>query len=114
MADELLALALKGQKTATASSHLMYDEDEDIPYAGAYSVVLDGQGEARAIIKTISVEVIPFNEVAEEFAYLEGEGDRSLEYWQEVHEAFFRREFERTQFIFDEYTPVVCEIFELV
>lgn len=90
MADELLALALKGQKTATASSHLMYDEDEDIPYAGAYSVVLDGQGEARAIIKTISVEVIPFNEVAEGFAYLEGEGDRSLEYWQEVHEAFFR------------------------
>lgn len=114
MADELLALVLEGKKTATASSHLMYDENEIMPFAGAYSVVLDGQAEAQAIIKTISVEVLPFNEVTEEFAYLEGEGDRSLEYWQEVHESFFRQEFEGTDFEFDEYMPVVCEIFELI
>ena len=33
--------------------------------------------------------MVPFDEVDEEHAYLEGEGDRSLEYWREVHERFF-------------------------
>jgi uncharacterized protein YhfF len=35
------------------------------------------------------VEVVPFDEVDDEHAFLEGEGDRSLTHWREVHEQFF-------------------------
>lgn len=32
------------------------------------------------------------NEVSEEFAIAEGEGDRTYRYWWEEHEKFFRKE----------------------
>ena len=36
---------------------------------------------------------VPFDEVSKEHAYKEGEGDRSLAYWRDVHEDFFAEEF---------------------
>ena len=38
---------------------------------------------------TTQVEIVPFDEVSAEHAYLEGEGDRSQATWREVHERFF-------------------------
>ncbi|AXF57674.1 ASCH domain-containing protein [Salicibibacter kimchii] len=32
------------------------------------------------------------NEVTESFAFAEGEGDRSYQYWWEAHEKFFKNE----------------------
>lgn len=115
MADDLLALVLEGKKTATASNYRLYElEQEPIPYEGLYNVILNGKGEAKAIIKTTSIEIIPFKEVPAEFAYLEGEGDRSLAYWRNVHEAFFKREFMQIEEEFNENMLVVCEKFKLV
>ena len=48
------------------------------------SVILDGTGSPVCILETISVEIHPFNEVGEQHAWEEGEGDRSLEFWREV------------------------------
>ena len=45
---------------------------------GALSVVLDGRGEPICVIRSVKVEVRPFGEVDEAFAWVEGEGDRSL------------------------------------
>ena len=115
MADELAALVLAGTKTATASNYILYElEKEELPYAGLHNIVLDGEGEAVAIIETTSVEIIPFDEVTSEFAYLEGEGDRSLAYWRDVHESFFKRELEAINKEFDDKMLVVCEKFRLV
>jgi uncharacterized protein YhfF len=52
--------------------------------------------------------------VPEEHAYKEGEGDSSLAYWREVHQAFFTQEMILIHRTFDEGMRVVCEEFELV
>ena len=89
-ADELLALVLEGTKTATASALWDYEaEGEDLPQVGALSIVLDGAGHPRALLETTEVAVVPFDEVSAEHAYLEGEGDRTLADWREVHQRFF-------------------------
>ncbi|MGH3412259.1 MAG: ASCH domain-containing protein [Marmoricola sp.] len=89
-ADELLALVLDGTKTATASALRDYEaEGEPLPEPGTLGIVLDGRDRPRALVTTTTVEVRPFDEVDAEHAWLEGEGDRSLAHWREVHEEFF-------------------------
>ena len=114
-ADKLADLVVRGIKTATCSAYDLYGiEGEPIPEAGEYSVILDSKDEAVCIIRTTKVTVIPFNKVSEEHAFKEGEGDRSLEYWREVHESFLSRELASVRLEFNEETKVVCEEFEVV
>jgi uncharacterized protein YhfF len=115
MADNLAQLVLEGTKTATASNFLLYEiEKEALPYVGLYNIILDGNGEAAAIAVTTSVEVVPFDEVTEEHAYLEGEGDRTLKDWREGHEDFFKKELEKVNETFHNKIPVVCERFKVL
>lgn len=114
MADELAELVLNGTKTTTASNYTMYKEDEPLPYVGLHNIVLDGDGRAVAIVETTSVETVPFDEVTEEHAYLEGEGDRTLRYWREAHEDFFKKEFKEVNQEFHNKIPVVCERFKVI
>lgn len=114
MADELLELVLNGTKTATASNYSLYGEEDELPYPGLHNILLDGNGEAKAIVVTTDVDIVPFDEVTEEHAYLEGEGDRSLEFWRKSHEDFFTREMEEANLTFHTKIPVVCERFKLV
>ena len=114
-ADALAALVLSGVKTATASAYPLYEsEGEPLPTVGAYSVVLDSREQAVCIIQNIKVTVVPFDEVDAHQAYCEGEGDRSLAYWREVHARFFTEEMTDCGMVFDESMPVVCEEFEVV
>lgn len=113
--DELAALVAAGQKTATASAYPLYElEQEPLPQAGEYSVILDNEDRAVCVIRTDRVYVTPFREISEEHARREGEGDLSLSYWRKVHERFFRQEMEAAGLTFDEDMPVVCEEFSCV
>ena len=113
--DTLAELVRTGVKTATASAYPFYElEGEDLPKAGEYSVILDTKDEAVCIIRTTKVYVTPYRDVTAEQAWKEGEGDRSLDYWRRVHEAFFRKELEAVGLIFTEDLGVVCEDFEVV
>ena len=89
-ADKLLALVLSGTKTATAGALWDYEaEGEELPAPGALGIVTDGRGVPHALVVMTQVEIVPFDEVSAEHAYLEGEGDRSLATWRQVHERFF-------------------------
>jgi len=91
-ADVLLELVLSGRKTATASVLRDYEaegEGESPPSAGSLSIITDGAGQPRALICTTEVRIVPFDEVDEEHARLEGEGDLTLTHWREVHREFF-------------------------
>ncbi|RKQ30409.1 ASCH domain-containing protein [Oceanobacillus halophilus] len=115
MADELAKLVIEGRKTATSSNYTLYEVGQDhLPYAGLVNIILDGEENAVAIAETTSVEIVPFDEVTAEHAYLEGEGDRTLEYWQNVHEEFFKKELETINQDFNYKIPVVCERFKVV
>lgn len=114
LADELLGLVLDGTKTATASSLWDVEADGDpVPRVGDLSILLDGAGQPRAVIRTTEVRIVPFIDVDAEHARLEGEGDRSLTHWREAHERFFRRTASDDRG-FDETMPVVCERFEVI
>ena len=115
MADELGALIADGTKTATCSALWEYEaEDEPLPQVGLKSVVLDGKGDPLCIVETTEVEVRPYEEVDAGFAYEEGEGDRSLEYWREAHWRFFSRTLPNIGKEPTTDMPLVCERFRVV
>ncbi len=114
VADALLQLVLAGTKTATAGSLWDYEAaGEQVPRVGDLSILLDGAGHPRALIKTTAVDVVPFEEVTAEHAWLEGEGDRTLETWRTDHQQYFteHRDHDRD---FTPQMPVVLERFDLV
>ena len=114
MAYQLAMLVREGGKTATCTALWTYeDEQKPLPERGDHSIVLDGDGAPVAIIETVEVVVMPFNEVTERFAYDEGEGDRSLVYWRKAHRRYFSRQRFRNQ-AFDERMPLVCERFRVM
>ena len=55
--------------------------------------------------------LLQFSLTRTEYAYKEGEGDKSLEYWKKVHKDFFIKEAEGN---FNESMEVLCEEFELL
>jgi uncharacterized protein YhfF len=112
--DELLALVLDGTKTAAASALWDYEADgEQLPEPGTLSIILDGRDHPRALIQITEVEVVPFDEVDDEHAYLEGEGDRSLDHWRQAHERFFTEHPSHDRG-FARDMPVVLERFRVV
>jgi uncharacterized protein YhfF len=111
MQTRLALLVLAGPKRATTGLLAEYErEDEPLPRPGDHSVILDGDGTPRGIIVSTGVEIRPFGEVDDDFAWTEGEGDRSLAWWRRAHREYF----ERSGFIVDEATPMVLERFDLV
>jgi uncharacterized protein YhfF len=60
MADQLAMLVRMGVKTATCSTLWTYEEERKaLPQRRDYSVVLDGNGAAVAVIETVEVFVTP-------------------------------------------------------
>ncbi|MGA8852004.1 MAG: ASCH domain-containing protein [Aeromicrobium sp.] len=113
-ADGLLALVLDGTKTATASAQWDYEQvGEPLPRVGDLSIVLDGAEHPRALLETMQVEVVRFEDVSAEHAYLEGEGDRSLEHWRTVHEQYFTDHVDHDRG-FTASMPVVLERFRVL
>jgi uncharacterized protein YhfF len=113
--DGLLQVMLHGPKRATASLVLEHElAGNPLPMAGAFSVVLDGTGRPRAMIRTIAVDIRPFGQVDAAFAWDEGEDDRTLASWREEHRHCFTRDCARLGRTFSEDLPVVLERFALV
>ena len=53
-----------------------YEIDQTpLPQKGDLSIVLDGSVNPVLVIETVSVVVLPFNKVSEQFAFEEGEGE---------------------------------------
>lgn len=114
-ADTLAQLVKQGIKTATTSVFELYAFDNDpLPKVGEYNIILDSQNEPVCVTKTKVVEVLPFKYISAEHAYHEGEGDRSYDYWHQVHVDFFTKEYASYNATFTPESKCVCEVFELV
>lgn len=109
LANELADLIKKGMKTASCGSLASYQQEESAPKIGSYNIILDGQDVPVCVIRLVSMRLVRFCDVTEEFARKEGEGDLSLEYWQREHRRFFMREGG-----FAEDMELVAEEFEVV
>jgi len=115
MADELGQLVLAGTKTATASWFREYEADgEPIPPVGDLSLILDGRDAPLCLIETTEITIKPMNQVDAQFAYDEGEGDRTVAWWMAAHERFFRRQCEQRGWVFSPGQLVVFERFKVI
>lgn len=114
-ANALAHLVLAGAKRATTSAVWSFEaRGQRLPAAGDLSVVTDWAGRPLCIIETVQIDVMPFCEVSAEFAALEGEGDGSLDHWQQGHREYFSRECARAGRGFTENMLVACERFSVV
>ncbi len=85
MADRLLQFVLSGTKRATCWSVAEGQQTE----IGKQMVILDGNGQPRAIVETVELEQRRFCDVELQFALDEGEGVTNLEDWRSSHKDFF-------------------------
>lgn len=114
-ADQLAELTARGMKTATTSGYALYEtENESLPKEKEFNIILDNSNEPVCVTQTTKVYIVPFNEVTEEHAFKEGEGDRSLDYWRQVHMEVFSEEYKTNNLSFSNDSLVVCEEFEVV
>jgi uncharacterized protein YhfF len=114
LADDLLALVLIGQKQATCALARWYEQPgARFPKPGDLSLILDGREKPACVIRTVSVEVKPVREADAQFAWDEGEGDRSFKWWKDAHLAYWQREADREGFEFSEDMDACFERFEL-
>ncbi|MCY9873715.1 ASCH domain-containing protein [Vibrio barjaei] len=114
-ANQCAKLINEGIKTASCSLKAGYEiEQEPLPQVGRLSVVLDWEQNPICIVKLTSVEVCPFNQVSEAFAYAEGEGDRTYQWWKQAHLRFFEWYANELNITFSEYDDLVLERFEKV
>jgi uncharacterized protein YhfF len=88
LADKLGELVLAGTKRATcwAASE---GQKTDV---GKLMVMLDGAGTPAAVIETTELAMRRFDQVDAAFAFDEGEGDRTLDYWRAAYRRYFGRQ----------------------
>ncbi len=67
-------------------------EDYPPPKSGEYNIILDGEENPRAVIMTVSVRRAKFNEVTDEHAFWEGEGENTRELFIKHHGEYYRKE----------------------
>jgi uncharacterized protein YhfF len=115
MATELADLVVAGIKRATASLARDYDEGrEPIPRPGDFVLMLDGESRPRFIWRTTQATIKSLSQVDEAFAWDEGEGDRTRDWWLDAHRRYFGRQASREGFELDDDILTVFERFEIV
>lgn len=108
-------LVVAGIKRATSPSLWGLEQrNELLPKQGELNIVTDWAGNPVCVIQTTSVEIVPFCDISEEYAFEEGEGDKSLCYWKDVHWSYYQRELAEFDIEPDETMPIVCERFQVV
>ncbi len=123
LADTLAELVLGGVKRAQAtllrdfeaeSAGEGEDADTSLPQPGDHLVVLDGEGQPRAIVRTTHVEKRLFNQIDDAFAFESGEGDLSLRWWLTAYRQDYAERAEAEGVAVDERLELLLEYFELV
>jgi uncharacterized protein YhfF len=115
IADSLAALILAGRKRATASLDRDYGPGRaPRPAPGDHVLVVDGSGRPACIWQTTEVTVGPYTAVTEDFAWVEGEGDRSRATWLANHRTYFEWQAKRDGFVLTDDEPAVFERFRVV
>ncbi|MBR2467990.1 MAG: ASCH domain-containing protein [Clostridia bacterium] len=103
----LFDLVKSGVKTATC--YLSSGEE----CIDKFSILKSNTGE-ELNLETVAAFELLFDEVTEEMALLEGEGDLSLEYWRKAHFDFFNKELKQYGKSFTNDTKIIFEIFKVV
>lgn len=108
-------LVLNGTKTASGSLLWTFEaEGTRPPEPGDLGVVTNGHDDPVCILETVDVQVVPFDEVGEDFAYAGGEDDRTLASWRRIYWDFIVFECARIGREPSKKAPLVMERFRVV
>jgi uncharacterized protein YhfF len=115
LADELLGLVIAGGKRATAE---LVDEftarGDQLPSVGSHWIACDSHGIPRIVIRSTELRIATFDEVDADFAFDEGEDDRSLESWRTEHRKYWKRGCAARGATWSESDEIVLERFSVV
>jgi uncharacterized protein YhfF len=112
-AQECATLVKTSVKQATSTSKWWFEQhQEELPVIGNLYVICDWYGIAKAIVETTHIEQVPYKDITEEYAAIEGEGDKSLKHWKEIHWAYYTREMEEFGETPNEDMVIICERFK--
>ncbi len=90
--DTILDFLFNGNKRATAGL-LEFDyeaEGEEVEHVGEILVVVGNEGEELGRIRATRVEIVEFQNVSDEFALAEAEGDLTGDDFREIDGKFWR------------------------
>lgn len=106
---EILTLVLAGTKTVSCDAVANFERRaESLPQPGRVDITLDWKGAAVAAIRTVSVDLMRFDEMTEALVADQGEF-RDLAHWRAGYEAYLRR-----AGVFAPDVEMVVERFEVV
>ncbi|KIN64673.1 ASCH domain-containing protein [Sulfitobacter noctilucicola] len=106
---EILALVLAGKKTITCDAVAGFEaRGEAKPEPGRTDVALDWGGRPVAAVRTVAVDIVPFNKMSEQLIAPQGEF-RDLQDWRNGYEAYLTR-----AGIFAQDVAMLVETFEVV
>lgn len=109
--EKLISLVLSGDKRATTSLYSEYIEDkEPLPKISERSIILHDDNTYACLIEVENVIITEFKNITEELAFIEGEGDKSLEYYRNEHYKIFKK----IDSNFNDESKVVFEMFKVI
>jgi uncharacterized protein YhfF len=115
MASQLAHLVTCGGKRVTMGwIEASRRSGTPLAYLNGVSVVTDGFGYPRAVVRSTEVREIPFGEIDAATAAGEGEGDLTHADWRDGHVAYFTAEAERLGLAFDDRALISVERFEVL
>ena len=114
-ANDCAQLVVDGVKRATSTSLWWFETyKQPLPKIGDLAIVTNWKGMAKAVIETTKIEKTPFNKINAEYAEIEGEGDKSLAYWNKVHWEYYTREMNEQGEKPTKDMLLICEHFKTV
>nr|WP_315032569.1 ASCH domain-containing protein [uncultured Chryseobacterium sp.] len=114
-ASSIAKLVISGIKTATGSLLWGYEyENKSMPLVNEYNIITDSEGIPVCIIQTLTISIVPFEDVNEQFAFDCGEGDRTLVSWRTMYWEYILSECQRINRTPTPKIPLVCEYFKVV
>ena len=113
VADTLLKEVLSGNKKAISHSLLgLQLRKQALPKIGDFTILTDSNGNAKCVLRTVAVRLVPFFSIRESYAKLSGIS--SLEHWKSLHWEYFERELRPYGRKPVHSMVVVCEIYDKV
>ena len=114
-ADICAELVFSGIKTASCSLKESYKyTNHEIPAVGDLLIVTNWDHAPVCIVKLTEIEEVKFSEVNDLHARKEGEGDKSLSWWNKAHVDFFTRECEEFGIEFNKNMILILECFKVI
>lgn len=113
--QEMIELILNGKKR-TSTNLLIESKLAGYPDSriGAYHIILDGEDNPTAVIRTVQLTLGKLEDVSDDHAYWEGEGDRTRETYLNEHIKYYKRIGEQLGFEFNLDLELEFERFKLI